>query len=1487
MVSSELQLQCLGCSDGEGFGPLSPVYSDLTVCFIDGVLLNGSSLFLLLVGSYQLYQFQRQKKVLSLAGDLNSWTFYLKLGLVSLQVVFQLILVLSALKDHELKDLAVSTPVLSALALLIGLWLHYVENFKSRIPSGILLFYWLFVVIFGTLKVANLTVRSLYGTTYLTSIFVAINALFILLLESAIPRKFRTSAYSQLVAKSPYDTANVFSRITFAWMTKLMRDGYNKYLLLEDLPPLPEYLATKNLSDKLSFQWHRQLNHSKRKPSLVITVVKLFGGPFLLAALFKAIQDLLQFTQPQLLKILIQFVNDYNESPDDDKLPLTRGLMIVSGMFFVSIIQTLFLHQYFQISFDMGMKVKSSLTSAIYNKSLNLSNQNKLSNTTGDIVNLMSVDTQRLQDLTQYINILWSGPFQIIICLASLHGLLGNAMWVGVLIMIIMVPINASIARYQKKLQKTQMKNKDARTGVISEILNNIKSLKLYGWEIPYKEKLNFVRNERELKNLKKMGIFQSFSVFTWNCAPFFVSCSTFAAFIFLHKDIPLSTDIVFPALSLFNLLAFPLAVFPNVVTSVVELQVAISRITNFLTSEELQFDSITRLPLANKQGEECVKIDNGEFLWSREPFKVALSNINFIARKGELNCIIGKVGMGKSSMIQAILGDIYKSNGNVITHGSVAYVPQVPWIMNATIRENILFGCRYDPEFYEQTLKVCALERDLEILPNGDKTQVGEKGISLSGGQKARLSLARAVYARLEVYLLDDPLCAVDEHVGKHLINQVLGPNGLLRNKCRILTTNNLNVLRYSNHITMLQNGKIIEEGSYDNIMSAESSLLKNLVLEFGKKPASDEPISTVPSSVDVSRVGSESNSTINEEWKDVESLRRASIATFKLDELAEDDDLDKKLREEQHQQGKVKWDVYIAYAKACNLWGVLIFMVLLILSMGMSTLGNVWLKHWSEVNTEYGYNPNSSFYLLIYLAFGLTLALIVFAQTVILMIFCTIQLSKYLHSKMTDSVLKLPMSFFETTPIGRILNRFSNDIYKVDEVLGRVFSQFFSNSVRVIFTIIVICSSTWQFIFFVIPMGVLYIYYQQYYMRTSRELRRLDSVSRSPIFAHFQETLNGVSTIRAYDQISRFEFLSEAKIDRNMTLYHPSVNANRWLAVRLEFIGSLVILFSAGLAVVALPYSRLTAGLVGLSVSYALQITQTLNWIVRMTVEIETNIVSVERIEEYSVLTPELPDIIDLNRPPTHWPFNGEIKFNHYYTKYRPDLDYCLKDIDITIKPREKIGIVGRTGAGKSSLTMALFRIIESSKGNISIDSIGTDSIGLADLRHKLSIIPQDSQVFEGTIRENLDPTHQHSDEQIWHALELSHLRSHILTMGDGSLDVKLSEGGSNLSVGQRQLICLARALLIESTILVLDEATLAVDVETDKVLQETIRSEFKNRTILTIAHRLNTIIDSDRIIVLERGQVLEFDTPEKLLQNKESLFYLLCKEGGLVEE
>ena len=583
-----------------------------------------------------------------------------------------------------------------------------------------------------------------------------------------------------------------------------------------------------------------------------------------------------------------------------------------------------------------GQRIKSGLASAIYKKSLKLSNEGRATKTTGDIVNYMAVDAQRLQDLTQFAQQLWSAPFQIIICMVSLYQLVGWSMLAGIGVMIIMVPLNTWISRVMRNLQKSQMKNKDARSRLITEIINNMKSIKLYAWGSAFMNKLNFVRNEQELKNLRKIGATQAFANFAWNTAPFFVSCSTFTVFV-LTQDKPLSTEIVFPALTLFNLLTFPLAILPMVITSLVEASVAVGRLTDFLISEEVQPDAVTVLPPQSAIGEETVVVRDATFSWNRHEHKTALKDISFTAYKGELSCIVGRVGAGKSSLLQAMLGDLWKEKGDVEVHGNIAYVAQTPWILNATVKENIIFGYRYDSHFYEETIKACALLDDFAHLPDGDETVVGERGISLSGGQKARVALARAVYARADIYLLDDVLSAVDSHVGRHIIENVLSSRGLLRSRTRILATNAIPVLQEASYITLLKSGEISERGTFKALM-AQKGLIADLVKTAGQdQSGSSSSASSGPSSESSTVNGSEflepdrdaledagdaipaaqhpeGEATGKSRAMSTATLRRASAASFRgaRGKLIDEEQGASRTRQakEHSEQGKVKWD-------------------------------------------------------------------------------------------------------------------------------------------------------------------------------------------------------------------------------------------------------------------------------------------------------------------------------------------------------------------------------------------------------------------------------------------------------------------------------------------------------------------------------------------------------------------------------------------------
>jgi ABC-type multidrug transport system fused ATPase/permease subunit len=982
------------------------------------------------------------------------------LGLVGADFAVQLAIQIINYSDIWYGDFRVWTTALTILSLGVIFTIQWLEHARLRNANGVVLFYWLFLIIALAVKLRSLISQQLYVKNL--PYFITYNVGFGLavadfLVEWLWPKKRSTYHAIGDEEECPVEYATVFSLLTFSWMTPLMKFGYREFLTEDDLWALSKKDKTRTTGEAFEKSWQHEVQHRK-KPNLWLALFRSYGGPYILAAFFKAGNDVSAFIQPQLLRLLLTWVDSYREGQEPQ--PIIKGAAIALAMFATAVFQTSMIHQYFQATFTTGMRIKGGLTSSIYKKALKLSNEGRASKTTGDIVNFMAVDAQRLQDLTQFAQQLWSAPFQITICMISLYQLVGWSMLAGIAVMIIMVPINGFIAKFMKTLQKQQMKNKDARSRLIAEIVNNMKSIKLYAWGAAFMNKLNYIRNDLELKNLRKIGAGQAVANFTWSTTPFLVSCSTFTVYV-LTNDKPLTTDIVFPALALFNLLTFPLAVLPMVITSIIEASVAVGRLTSFLAAEEIQPDAIIVKPAADELGEETVIIRNGTFSWNRHENKTVLKDINFTAHKGELSCIVGRVGDGKSSFLQSILGDLWKLEGRVEVHGAVAYVAQSPWIMNATVKENIVFGYKFDALFYEKTVRACALLDDFAQLPDGDETTVGERGISLSGGQKARLALARAVYARADIYLLDDVLSAVDSHVGRHLIDNVLGAKGLLASKTRILATNSIPVLAQSNFICLVKQGAIIEQGTYKQLVAMKGEVLKIINTLSSESGPSSEGESQADSGSDTTTViddaedGQEKdeieeaeegltslepirpgpgNEAVKPRTGSGTTLRRASAASFRGPRgKVNDEETGNKTRQakEHTEQGKVKWSVYGEYAKTNNLAAVGVYLFCLVASQVAQIGGSVWLKNWSEHNTEVGGNPEVGKYIGIYFAFGIGASALTVLQTLILWIFCSIEASRKLHERMATAIFRSPMSFFDTTPAGRILNRFSRCVF------------------------------------------------------------------------------------------------------------------------------------------------------------------------------------------------------------------------------------------------------------------------------------------------------------------------------------------------------------------------------------------------------------------------------------------------------------------------
>ncbi|KAJ6588712.1 multidrug resistance-associated ABC transporter [Mycena capillaripes] len=1367
--------------------------------------------------------------------------------------------------------------VLEPAALLGSIALTYYNHTRQRTSSSILLLFWPIysssLAIFS-LKDADHNGQSLFLTGGIAFFGLASFGLECIGPETGLPKDEKS------IHENPILTANIFSRWSFGWMNPLLAKG--AFISENDLPSLLPGDESESLGN--------QLEEYLTKYGVWRSLFLAYGGPYAKAIFIKLIRDNLAFLQPQLLRLLLAFISRYQSSRHQNSGPKPiEGFAIAIMMFVAGVLQTVLVNQYFQRVFETGIRVRAGLITAIFSKSLILSND-KHGKSSGDIVNLMSLDAVQLQGLCSWGGLAVSSTLQITLAFISLHALLGWASFVGIGVMVLSLPLTTFIARYLKGLYKQEMKNRDQRSRLMSEILANIKSIKLYAWESAFLRKISAVRNEKELRTLRKIGVLNSTTSTLMNGVPLLVAFASFA--VASTGSRPLTSEIIFPAISVFMLLQFPLSMISSIISQIMEGLVSAKRLSDFFQSPELQPDVRDLVQKPNlQQGDQVLNIKDCDFRWDSKDVVPTLENINLVIRQGELTGIMGRVGAGKTSLLSAIIGDMSRSEGKVTLFGSVAYAPQNPWIMSETLRENIIFNHMYDESFYRRVVEACALGPDIALLPKGDLTQVGEKGITLSGGQKARISLARAVYARADLVLLDDCLAAVDSHVARHLFDQVIGPQGILASQARILVTNSITFVKQFDQLAFISRGIIRECGSYQALMENPDGDFSKLIRDHATSTSDLSGTTTpfVPSgsatpnkelAIGVVDSTLATAGTTSEKQHHRASYPKAVLAPPKSVRAPNSAGLS----QEHKEQGRVKHRVYIQYIEAASkiLCGVYLFAM--VGQQALSVFGNLTLRSWGEHNREIGGNSGMFKFLLIYGLFSLGSILLGGAANMIMWVFCSLRSSKRLHDSMLTSLMAAPLSFFELTPTGRTLNLFSRDIAVLDQVLARCIQNFFRTSAAGLSILVVIGASFPLFLVSIIPLGWFYLRVMKYYLATSRELKRLDAVSKSPIFAWFSESLAGVSTIRAFNQQSIFIKTNQRHIDRNQICYLPSLSADRWLSFRLELIGAMITFIVTSLAMLSLLTNGVDAGLIGLVLTYAMNATSSLNLLVRSASDVERNMVSVERILHQIEMPPEAPQYIPEAKPDDNWPSEGKIEFRNYSTRYRAELDLVLKNISFEINPAEKLGVCGRTGAGKSSLLLALFRIIEGVEGSIFIDGIDIKNIGLHDLRSSISIVPQMPDLFEGTLRENIDPIGEHLDADIWVALGQAHLKEYVESLPDG-LDAPVQEGGQSLSSGQRQLLCFARALLRKSKILVLDEATSAVDLDTDKAIQEIIQGPvFADVTIITIAHRLNTIIGGSRILVMDQGKVAELDTPQNLLANKSSIFYSLATEAGL---
>lgn len=950
------------------------------------------------------------------------------------------------------------------------------------------------------------------------------------------------------------------------------------------------------------------------------------------------------------------------------------------------------------------------------------------------------------------------------------------------------------------------------------------------------------------------------------------------------------------------------------------------------------------------------------------------LKDVDLSVSPGELVCVVGRVGSGKSSLVQAVLGEMEVSKGTVAVGGSVAYAAQQAWIINATVMDNVTFGNEHDEALWEYCVDACCLSQDIEILPAGAMTEIGEKGINLSGGQKQRISLARALYQDADVYILDDPLSAVDVHVGKHIFEKFI--NGAIKDKARLLVTNQLQYLPYADKIIMLDAGRVVVQGTYEEcqengsfarllsehnaqaddhaddgtskegekktaslitstqrekkaspdltnvekreLIDALSAMPGNLGRPGGQdmKLERGATFNRLPSTVEngtsddialtkdgdaVRKQKSSGNfgirlqrfETMRQETSKAEALAKQSKTDGPDDDNAKDKARDDKkgglIIKEDQEVGQVTGKVYWKYIKAYGVFSFASLVFLWSTEQTVRILTNWYLSQWTQAELKHSfslssggapYNLDRGAYIGGYLglAFGFVLLTAIRAYTNLM---SALQASRIIHFNSLTTLVRAPVTFFDTTPVGRILNRFSKDTDDVDFLLSMSMTEFGNCIMQLLATLIFLAAVQPIILAGIVPLMVIYWFLQRYYRRSYIEMQRIDSVSRSPIYAHFSESLAGVETIRAYRLAEAFAATSDARVDANHRAYFTVRMANEWLSMRLDCIGACIVFLTAVLAIVE--RDSMSASLAALTLSEALDVTLFLKSAVTSGAMFETRFNSVERLSAYWDLPQEAPAEIEEVKPDEDWPTEGAIEYQGVWMRYRPELDPVLRGVDFTVNPGDKIGIVGRTGSGKSSLIVTLFRLVEPFEGRIMLDGVDLLTLGLNDVRGRIAAIPQDPVLFSGTIRSNLDPYERHSDAQLWDALSHVALKETVAALPEG-LSARVAENGENFSVGQRQLLCVGRALLRDPRVLVADEATASVDSETDALIQRTIRREFKHCTVLTIAHRINTILDSTKVLVMDAGVVKEFDPVPVLMSRTGSSFRAMVVEAGL---
>ncbi|KAK9459530.1 P-loop containing nucleoside triphosphate hydrolase protein [Lipomyces oligophaga] len=1400
--------------------------------------------------------------------------------------------------------------------------------------------------------------------------FLGILTLFLICLFSPIQERPSHLEAKDGVEPNPVAFATMFEILTFSWADKIVYKGFRKALTIEDVWDLKDDCRSANLIPDYTI--------AKGARTMLYGLLKYFRPHLLYGFVFSVLYAIFTFTPTILVRQILRHLEDPAREPTHMAWLYVFLLLAFAIVNATCSAQALFTFR------ETSTRARAVIVAELYSKALRrkvaisvpdaradetagdeVSDSAKIEDEQidlGRVINLMAVDAFSIAEVLARLNPLIKGTMMIFISMILLYETLGPSAIAGCLGMLTLLPINYKFSRTFGKIQKELLAITDRRIQKTNEILQSIKIIKFFAWEDRFRDQLQDVRNE-ELAKLRTRYLILATAAMVWFGFPTIITFMTFGFYTMIAKN-ELTPSVAFSALSLFNIMRTPMDRLAEMITNVIEASTSVDRVQKFLDEEETQkYDQLGKLRGAS---DPEIGFRNASFAWGQgsSAYEFKLQDLNIVFEPGKLSVIVGPTGSGKTSILMALLGEMNILRGRVFLPGaglvdkhvpipgsnlvdSVAYCSQQPWLLNDTVRENILFGNKYSEQRYKHVVQLCALTRDFEILEAGDQTQVGEKGISLSGGQKQRISLARALYSPARHLLLDDCLSAVDSHTALHLYdNCITGP--LMFNRTCILVSHNVALtLTLASKVIVMENGRVVAQGLPADVVAS------------GVLGSDELLLNSIQNSRDVSRVASTVNLVEEESPNTIDEISPAAAGSAG-DEGKEVVSKVTPGNAEVQQTGMVKFSVYKSYIKSL---GGSTFWALVAASFFFHQTSAIaqswWVKVWSDamsavetlitfagfrepgtqtamnISTEmFQYSATSGvqnvvmkslpdlsveqiisriatgdihgpgYYLAIY---GLIAVVYIFLSFLreALFYYGSLAASKRLFDRLLSTVMRAKPRFFDSTPVGRIINRFSKDIESIDREVAVDGLSFMHSILSVLVIIGIISFIIPQFLVIGLVICVIFFLVNMFYLQSSRELKRMQSVTRSPIYQHFGETLVGVSTIRAYGYEQRFSDESMRKVDTNSRPYWLMWALNRWMCWRTDVTGGLVS-FCAGVFIM-ISRDSIDSGLAGLILTYAITFTENMFWVVLLYASNEMNMNSVERIDEFLEIEQEADDIVPDHRPPTNWPSRGAISVSELTLRYAPELPRVIKGISFDVTPGSKIGIVGRTGAGKSTIASAFFRFLEADSGKIVIDGVDISTIGLRDLRQRLAIIPQDPTLFTGTIRTNLDPFESHSDSEIFTVLKQVHLISDLPGSTSSSsgnveedelareardmnvfyrLDSAITEGGGNLSQGQRQLMCLARSLLKAPKIIVLDEATASIDYATDAEIQETIRREFGNSTILTIAHRLKTIIDYDKILVLDGGLIKEYDSPHALLQIPDSIFKSMCESSGELE-